>query len=227
MTMTSESAHDDANNNPQLLRLGPADKRRCLSSVWFSLVCFTLQTIHYLQATVHQECVERTILLDQLNALRREASLPPLAISDIHAQATSYLRAAEATAAAGAAAGVVSTSVGLPDPSMTAGGGSGDGTAARPPSGGSGIFPPIPRRGSSSGSIRSEGGIPSSSSLSAATPHAAGRIPSARSVGSVVQDHHHDAPLHAGTRDKAIAWTTGSGRGRGGSNRGRGRRARG
>lgn len=40
---------------------------------------------------VHQECAERTVILDQLNQLRREASLPPLPQADLHRLAAEYM----------------------------------------------------------------------------------------------------------------------------------------
>ena len=46
-------------------------------------VLLARQEIYHLQATVHQECEERTFLLEQLNALRKEHSLPAIAQSDL------------------------------------------------------------------------------------------------------------------------------------------------
>ena len=68
----------------------------CLAS-FHPTSCFGVQEIDILQSTVHQECAERTVILEQLNSLRRDASLPPLPMTEVTALAKRYLQRQESS----------------------------------------------------------------------------------------------------------------------------------
>jgi hypothetical protein len=72
------------------------------------------QEISHLQATVHQECEERTYILEQLNALRRENSLPALAPADLRKLATEYISKHPELAGAGSSGGTKFPPIGRP-----------------------------------------------------------------------------------------------------------------
>lgn len=51
------------------------------------------EQVRYLEGIVHQECLERTYLLDQLNDLRAEHQLPPLRGAEVSQAASKQMQA--------------------------------------------------------------------------------------------------------------------------------------
>ena len=105
------------------------------------------QEVDMLQATVHQECAERTVILEQLNALRIEASLPPLPMADVHAMAKEYMRRNGGVPSASAPTLLSPGSQSTASASRQTRGGSGNRRDSGGDDGGV-TLPPLPRLGS-------------------------------------------------------------------------------
>jgi hypothetical protein len=98
---------------------------RLFVSLLLMLVRIRAQEVTHLQETVHQECAERTVILEQLNSLRHDASLPPLPLADVRRLAMEYVSKHRPSDSAAVGAHATPTS---PPP----------------------MFPPLGRRGSQS-----------------------------------------------------------------------------